>query len=242
MPASPTPPSVSVSFSFGAVHGRSGEIRNRPSADARPPMNPGERPRTQPSTPPPQPEGVLEDRPGHPSTLQLPGVLPKGDPDLLFAVETLHRRPGRELASPAGSLHQRPADVEIHAGWRLLTGPHHSRTRSSGEQRGITVKGVQAEEAMKWPFPGNSVRPRNLVLAQRILVPRQQSIRVRHQDPGEPSAWHANHGVVATMLELCRKHTEGLAPEGSPPEPALKAAGQLFRPAPTVRPRSRRRS
>lgn len=74
------------------------------------------------------------------------------------------------------------------------------------------------------------------MLAQRSLVPRQQSIQVRqkkaggvpsfiqvaslarllhlgrvgaldvkgvalHQDSGEPSAGHANHGVVATVCE-----------------------------------------
>ena len=50
---------VSVSVSFSPVHGRSGETRSRPHAGGQPPMNPGERPRTTPTTPPPQLESVL---------------------------------------------------------------------------------------------------------------------------------------------------------------------------------------
>lgn len=49
---------VSVPVSFSPVHGRSGEPLNRPHVDNKPPMNPGERPRTQPATTPPQLESV----------------------------------------------------------------------------------------------------------------------------------------------------------------------------------------
>jgi hypothetical protein len=56
--ASPAPPSVSVSVSFSAVHGRSDETQGGSRSDDRSPMNAGERPRTQPRNAPPQLESV----------------------------------------------------------------------------------------------------------------------------------------------------------------------------------------
>lgn len=57
---SPGPrPSVSVSVSFIAVHGRSDETDAGSRSHNRPPMNPGERPRTHPHAPPTQLESVL---------------------------------------------------------------------------------------------------------------------------------------------------------------------------------------
>ncbi len=52
MPASPAPSSVSVSVSFSAVHGRSGEAQGGIHSGDRPPMHAGERPRPRPPGPP----------------------------------------------------------------------------------------------------------------------------------------------------------------------------------------------
>lgn len=49
---------VSVPVSFSLVHDRSYETLSRPHVDSHPPMNPGERPRTQLATTPPQLENV----------------------------------------------------------------------------------------------------------------------------------------------------------------------------------------
>jgi hypothetical protein len=54
---------VSVSVSFSRVHDRSGATPPSARHEAGPSMNAGERPRTQPTTPPPQLESVLGSHP-----------------------------------------------------------------------------------------------------------------------------------------------------------------------------------
>lgn len=53
---------VSVSVSFSAVHGRSDETEAGGRSHDRPPMNGGERPRTEPRRPPTDLESVLGQR------------------------------------------------------------------------------------------------------------------------------------------------------------------------------------
>jgi hypothetical protein len=62
--ANPPRLSVSVSVSFSTVHGRSEETAALSRSQGQPPTNPGERPRTQPTTPPQHLEGVLVPPPG----------------------------------------------------------------------------------------------------------------------------------------------------------------------------------
>jgi hypothetical protein len=57
--ASVTTVAVSISVSFSPVRRRSGETHGRARPGDRPPMNPGERPRTTRTTPPTQLESVL---------------------------------------------------------------------------------------------------------------------------------------------------------------------------------------
>lgn len=81
----------------------------------------------------------------------------------------------------------------VRVGYRRDTGPvHHRRTRSSGEQRGITGKAAEPEEAPVLPF----AQVRSATAPKCPQLPKLRS-RCRVRDMGadlERGGWRAGSG------------------------------------------------